>query len=87
MRTCFAERKVFRMADIPSLNRHVAAEIRAELARRDITQTDFAQQLGWSGPYFSRRMNGEVPFNTDEIELMAKALELDLGDLLNGARR
>lgn len=75
------------MSEIPSLNETLAAEIRAELARRDITQSDFAKQVGWSPAYFSRRMNGEVPFDADEIDLIAFELGMRRDQLTNPVRR
>lgn len=75
------------MEDQLSLNRSIASEIRAMLARREITQGAFARQCGWSIAFFSRRMNGEVPFNTDEIERIAKELDIPLDQLTNPVQR
>jgi transcriptional regulator with XRE-family HTH domain len=66
-----------------SLNTQVAAEIRAELARANITQAEFAQRCGWTPSTFSRRMSGEIPWNTDELEKVAAELGIDLAQLLN----
>lgn len=75
------------MSENPSFNETLAAEIRAELARRDVTQSDFAKKVGWSPAYFSRRMNGEVPFDADEIDLIALELGMRRDQLTNPVRR
>jgi len=70
-----------------SLNAQVAAEIRAELARANITQADFAARCGMTASSFSRRMSGDIPWNTDELELVAKELGLPIDQLMNPVRR
>jgi len=56
-------------------------------ARRDITQSDFARNLGWSPPYLSRRMSGEVPFDANDIDLIADFLGISRDQLTNPVRR
>jgi transcriptional regulator with XRE-family HTH domain len=75
------------MSETPSFNDVLAAEIRAELARRNMSHSDFAKQAGWSAPYFSRRMNGEVPFDADEIDVIALELGMRRDQLTNPVRR
>lgn len=52
----------------------VAAEVRAEMARQRITQTEMARRLGTNQAFINRRLVGEVPFN---ITTLAK-----IGDVL-----
>jgi transcriptional regulator with XRE-family HTH domain len=59
----------------------VAEEVRALLARRRISGVQFAKQIGKSQPYFSRRLNGDVAFDLDDLEAIAKALDIEVGDL------
>lgn len=54
----------------------VAAEVRAEMARRQMTATEIARQLHRSRAFMSRRLNGEVPFDVAELEEIAKILGL-----------
>ena len=75
------------MSENPSFNDVLAGEIRAELARRDITQSDFAKKLGWSPAYLSRRMSGEVPFDADEIDQIAEWLGIARDQLTNPVQR
>lgn len=49
-----------------------------------------AKQIGKSQPYFSRRLNGAVAFDLDDLEAIAKVLEIDVTDLIpkeRGANR
>ena len=75
------------MDDDRTLNEAIITEVRGELARRDILHADFAKSCGWTPMYFSRRMTGQVPWSTDEIEIVAKHLDLTLDHFLNPARR
>ncbi len=52
----------------------VAAEIRAELARRRLSARRAAARLGWTQAYLSRRLNGDVPFDVGDIEALAGLL-------------
>ncbi len=54
----------------------VAAEIRAELARRRLSGRKVARQLGWTEPYLSRRLTGSVPFNVSDLIALAELLEV-----------
>ncbi len=65
-----------------SLNARVAGEIRAELARRQLTQADFAIRCGLSASQFSRRMTGEIPWSTNEIDIIAAELGIATERLL-----
>src|SRR6185295_15359140 len=59
----------------------VAEEVRALLARRRISGVQFAKQIGKSQPYFSRRLNGDVSFDLDDLEVIAEVLGIEVGDL------
>lgn len=61
-----------RMAD--SLTRTVASGIRAEMARQDLTQQQLAPRVGMSQQALSRRLRGEFPFDTAELDRVASAL-------------
>lgn len=72
----------------------VAAEVRAEMARQRISGRRAAMQLGWTQPYLSRRLTGEIPFNVAELSELAGLLEVPIsaffpqnrGALLKGVR-
>lgn len=65
-----------------NLQATVAGNLRAELARRDLTQQEIADQLGISSVQVSRRMRGEVDWRLSELEAVAELLGLGLRDLL-----
>jgi len=60
----------------------VAAEIRAGLARRGLTQGDLAAALGLSQAAVSRRLTGEVPIDVEELTAVADWLGVPLSALL-----
>ena len=70
-----------------TLNDVIITEVRGELARRDILHAEFAKTCGWTPMYFSRRMTGQVPWTADEIQILAKQLDLPLDHLTNPVRR
>ena len=63
----------------------VAAEIRAELARRQIPQVRIADLLGLSQVSVSRRLTGQTPISVDELALIAGFLDVPISDLLKDA--
>ena len=67
-----------------SLRESVAAEIRAQLARRRLSGRQAAALLGWTSPYLSRRLTGEVPFDVSDLEAMAALLDVPVASFLQG---
>lgn len=55
-------------------SQRVAANVRAELAARQIKYTAFAERLGWSKAATSRRLNGLVAWNVDDLDAAASEL-------------
>lgn len=64
----------------------IAANVRAWMGRRNVTQTALASHLGCSQPVVSRRVRGEMPFDTDELIAIAGLLRCDLSDLVENVR-
>lgn len=56
--------------------------IRAEIARRKISQSRLARDLGMSRTALSRRMNGDLPLTLDTIEAIADLLDIPAMKLL-----
>jgi transcriptional regulator with XRE-family HTH domain len=52
----------------------VAAAVRAEAARKGLSQRALAKQLGWEPTLLQRRMAGHVSFRADELRAIAKQL-------------
>lgn len=61
----------------------IARNVRAEMARRGVSQTALAEQLGWSQRAVSRRVTGETRIHADELTLVADALGVDVAVLLD----
>lgn len=50
--------------------------LKAELAKNNYTYSDIAEWLGKSKTAVSRRLNGEVPIDIIEIDIICKKLNL-----------
>ena len=59
----------------------VARSLRELLAGRGITPTALATTLGWSKPAMSRRINGHLALNVDELQEIAYAIDMPLATL------
>jgi transcriptional regulator with XRE-family HTH domain len=60
----------------------VAMNVRVELARRRVRQTDLAECLGLSQAAVSRRLSGAVPFDVNELAAAAALLGVPAASLL-----
>lgn len=56
------------------LNDHVAAEVRAEVARQALTQQQVADRLGEKQYWVSRRLTGETKWEVSDLVRVASAL-------------
>lgn len=63
----------------------IADNVRAEMARHQHTQTTLAKILNRSQSSLSRRLTGHTPFDVVELHEIARALHVNVCDLLNGA--
>lgn len=64
----------------------VAANLRAEIARRQRRQADLADVWGISEMAVSRRVNGFVPITAEQAAQAAQWLGLDVSDLFAAER-
>jgi predicted transcriptional regulator len=62
----------------------VAGNVRAELSRANVTQAQVATLLGRTQAAVSRRITGKVPFNVEELALIAGFLECPVSRLTDG---
>ncbi|MDN4174694.1 helix-turn-helix transcriptional regulator [Nocardioides sp. SOB77] len=60
----------------------VAANVRAEAARRNQRQVDLAAVLGVTQPAISRRLAGEIEFSVAELQAIATHLGVSTALLL-----
>jgi transcriptional regulator with XRE-family HTH domain len=65
-----------------SLTAIVGANVRAEMARRRISQQQLANHLGVSQGAISKRLAGTVPFDVNEVGAIAELLGVHISDLL-----
>ena len=69
----------------PRSTRQVVTEnIRALMARRGIKQPQIMALLELSQPAVSRRLSGQLPWNIDELERIARAFEVSVAELIDG---
>lgn len=69
---------------VPAVS-EVAATVRAEMARRQITQGALAAHLHLSQPAVSRRLSGEKAFDVHELSAISSLLSVPLRDLIPAA--
>lgn len=70
------------MASTTTQREATAANVRALLARHRWTQIDLAHLLGYSQTTVSRRVTGEVPFDVDELAIIAARFEVPVESLV-----
>lgn len=66
-----------------TLNDRVAANIRAELARRKITQEQFAESIGMGRTAFTALVAGRTAINLRKLERIATVLKVEPSKLLS----
>lgn len=54
----------------------VLIEIQAWMARRQMSQSELARQLGVSSPWVNKRLHGVVPISVDDIMAIAEVLDV-----------
>lgn len=65
-----------------SLTEQVATEIRVQLARQGIRQSDLARKLGRNDQWLSVRIRGTQPIDLSDLEEIAAGLGVAVADLL-----
>lgn len=67
--------------------RAVSAEVRAVMARRQVTGAQLSRMTGRSQSYLSDRLRGDRSFTATDVEDICVALKVDLLSLLTAAVR
>ena len=70
-----------------SLALRVAAEVRAESARRRVTGRELSRRTGVPISTLSRWTSGQTPIQLDDLDRIAAALGADVVDLISAAKR
>jgi len=68
-------------------SQRVAAEIRAEMARQQMTQTTLAKELGVVRQWLYRRLSGETPLTIDDVANIAQALGVPASNFTDAVDR
>ncbi len=68
-----------------TLNTSVAAQIRAELGRQQLSQAALARRIGWTTATVSRRLRGVQQLSVQDVEDIARALGTTAADLIGAA--
>jgi transcriptional regulator with XRE-family HTH domain len=66
-----------------TLNSRAAANIRAELARRRITQEEFAERIGMGRTSVTAMLAGQTAITLEKLERIAAVFEVEPSKLLN----
>lgn len=65
----------------------IAEEVRAYMGRRRVSAVQLGRTIGKSQSYMSRRLTGETAFDIDDLEAIARALDVSIPDLLGTTGR
>lgn len=57
------------------------------MARRRTSAVQLGREIGKSQSYMSRRLTGETPFDIDDLEAIARALDVPVPQLLGTTRQ
>jgi len=60
----------------PTLAQYAAAQFRAELARGQISDVEFARRIGTSSDWVARRRRGDYAISLNDLERIAAGLDL-----------
>lgn len=63
----------------------MGAAVKAEAARRGLSVASLAAVLGLSKPSVYRRVNGDEPFDINELDVIARHFGIDLLTLITSA--
>jgi transcriptional regulator with XRE-family HTH domain len=65
-----------------TLNRSAAAELRAYLARNEMTIAEGADKIGASHAWLARRLNGTTPTTLDDLERICTAFGIPISQVI-----
>ena len=68
-----------------SHDQKIAAEVRAELGRKELSCAALARMTDIPEPTLRRRLKGSAPFRIAELETVAEALDVPVMQFLDGA--
>ncbi|MEV0357167.1 helix-turn-helix transcriptional regulator [Nocardia sp. NPDC050697] len=75
------------MERLTDRSRRVRARVEAAIEGSSVSQTAVADITGIPRETLRRRLRGATAFTVDEVELIARALEVDFFDLMDSPER
>ena len=70
-----------------SIREAFATEVRVALARKNRSAAWLAREAGKPQAWISARLTGRIALDVDDLELIAKTLDVSLGELLEGINK
>jgi transcriptional regulator with XRE-family HTH domain len=70
---------------MPTLGDHFAAAVRAERARRRLTQAQLAERIGWSVSTLADLEAGRRRVGLDDVPKVCAALDVPMSELVRSA--
>lgn len=70
--------------DTNTASRQAGLNVRAEMARKRVSQTALGRHLGMSQAAVSAKLRGQTPFTIDQLASVAALLEVPLETLTEG---
>ena len=67
---------------MPTPTEPLASNLRAEMARRRLSQTETAAHIGLSYASFNDRLRGRTPFSVDQLLALANLFGVGVSDLV-----
>lgn len=65
-----------------TLTQLVATEVKVQMARADVRQSQLAREIGKTEQWLSVRLRGRQPIDINDLALIAKGLHVGIHDLL-----
>ena len=82
---CIRDRARVLSVTMSTYTMSVAAEIRAEMARQNITQKRLGELIGKPQTTITRWVTGQTPLRLDDLSLIAEGLDVSVVDLVRKA--
>ena len=70
-----------------SRNKAIARRLAGEFGQLGLSKSEVARRIGMTQAALSRRMNDDVEFGVDEVELICKTIGVSFEYITTGARR
>jgi hypothetical protein len=76
-----------RQPEGPAFEAALAEELRAIMARKQISQAEIGREYGWKQPFLSKRLAGRIPWDTLDLVKVCDYLDVDMGAVVAVAKQ